>query len=244
LKEGTVSSGFDRNPDLPSLYALSCAYAEIDPRFQQPSYPDDYSFDLLENAIRSFFQYLAAPMSLYRRIENELVDSMCNGWVTGYSRAKSGGPFSRVGSDFWLRDSWSFQLRDGQDEPDDEYYNNESNFLFIKEFELQIIENRIVQKLGLKQDQQKENAIGQLSHSAPQEYASPYIRMMIEMTKELNLSEHNQLPKKTLENWIHKNWSSFLGVMPSPTLIPYMATLTREPSSQAGARKKNTDPKK
>lgn len=245
LKEGTVSAGWDSHADLPSLYSLSCAYAEIDPRFQKPSYPDDYSFDLLENAIGSLFQYLAGPMSLYRRIENELVDSMCNGWVTGYSRAKSGGPFSRVDHEFWLRDSWSIQLRDGQDVPDDDFNLQESNFLFIKEFELKIIEDRITQKLGLKQERQIESAIVELSHSAAQEYASPYIRMMIEMTRELNLSAHNQPPIKTLENWIYNNWPRFLKEMPSrSTLIPYMATLAREPSSQAGARRKNTDPQK
>jgi hypothetical protein len=232
LVEGEIVHDYNEDADLPSLYNLCCAYAELNPRFPKPTNPEDYSFEMVRLAIERFFRFLAGPLKLYRIVENEIVEGMCSGFVSSYRRLVAGGGFTLVDSDFWLRDSWDVQLRDGIDGLGVPWETGSDHYFFIKSFEVASISN------APNGSETKKPEVQQFG------YATPYMALISALTKELSITKENQPQKQVCVSWIYKNWPRFFGSEPSKRVIGYMATFAREPDAQSGIRKTtSTHPK-
>jgi hypothetical protein len=229
LSNGEVWEDIQDRPNMPSLYQLQCTNAAINPTAKLPRYPDDFDFEDIKSSIATLFLALQSHLAKYDKVEQSLSESLCDGFITSYGRAKPGGQYQILDSAFWLVDDQRALFRDGELPWHPGF--EEEVFIFIESFEVLIANN-------------KTKPVNLSERSKSDEYTSPYVLMMKAMTKEFGISVTNQPQKQQLQSWIHKNWERFLPKKPSDKMLGYIATLTREPDSQAGARSPLARPRK
>ena len=75
------------------------------------------------------------------------------------------------------------------------------------------------------------------SNESNREHLSPYMRVLLSVAAEMEISPKNQYTKKLVEDKILEKWSSRLKPL-SPSLLGHMATILREPESQLGRASK------
>lgn len=76
-----------------------------------------------------------------------------------------------------------------------------------------------------------------LSHNLiTSEYCTPYMRVMVETINEFNITNENQPPKKTMQDFIEARLK-YYKVRPSKNIIESIGTLIRLPEAQKGGLK-------
>ena len=66
------------------------------------------------------------------------------------------------------------------------------------------------------------------------EHLSPYLKCMLAVARQLDISPENQPKKASLEATLKETWLRMRGAEPASTDLDRMATLLREPESKAG----------
>ena len=167
----------------------------------------------------------AAPrLRRFARVKQVIARAGESGALAFSARPVRGGAMYVVPREHWNTDNWEPRFTIGQYNPSDPYgaaFAGEKFYcLFVEEESLATL------VVALSGAPVAESAAG------PEATLSPYLRFMLALSRRLNLSPENQIPKAALEAEIKNAWR---GDPPlSERLVQAMATLMREPESQLG----------
>jgi len=171
-----------------------------------------------------------APFKRFGLVQAEMTRSAERGVLAFVSRPKAGGPLYKVERDRWNTEALWSRFRYGQFKPSDPFstglHTEGTHFLFVSLESLQA---------WAKSRQTKATSAGA---GSPERPVSPYMAVMLEVARRLEITPDNQPKKAVVELELQRAWR---GDSPlSQNLIRVMATLIREPESQAGRAAKPT----
>jgi hypothetical protein len=174
------------------------------------------------------------PVQRFGLVQAEMTRVAEKGVLVFVSRPKAGGALHKVERDLWNTEALWSRYRYGQFKPSDPFstglHTEGTHFLFVSQESLQA---------WSKSRRTKAPPEG----SANPGTVSPYIAVMLEVSRRLEITPASQPKKAVVELELQRAWQGDTPL--SQNLIRAMATLIRDPESQAGraAKPKGDTPK-
>lgn len=164
------------------------------------------------------------PFQRFGLVQAEMTRLAEKGVLVCVSRPKAGGALHKVERDRWNTEALWSRYRYGQFKPSDPFstglHTEGTHFLFVSRESLQASSKSRRTKAP---PEGSANAVWTVS---------PYIEVMLEVSRRLEITPDSQPKKAVVELELQRAWQ---GDSPlSQNLIRAMATLIREPESQAG----------
>lgn len=175
------------------------------------------------------------PVQRFAQVQAEMTRLAEKGVLVFVSRPKAGGALHKVERHLWNTEALWSRYRYGQFKPSDPFssglHTEGTHFLFASRESLQAW------------SKSRRTKVPPEASANPVWTVSPYIEVMLEVSRRLEITPDSQPKKAVVELELQRAWS---GDSPlSQNLIRAMATLIREPESQAGraAKPKGNTPK-